>query len=108
MKEKKETLSEKISRLEKLLGQKEQTIDLQNARDSSTRGYFTKVLGSTRLGGESRNFSTTEERKLSWEEIFFQVGLISARMFNNEIRHGMNDFQRRISKLEGEKVGELA
>ena len=31
MKEKKETLSEKISRLEKLLGQKEQTIDLQNA-----------------------------------------------------------------------------
>ena len=64
------------------------------------RDRFTKVLGSTRLGSESYGYSGTTQRTLEWEEIFFQVGLISARMFNNEIRHDMNDFQQRISKLE--------
>ena len=100
MKEKRETLSQKIARLERLLAQKDQSNSLLDERDSTIRINFTKVLGSTRLGGQSYNFSSTSERTLSWEEIFFQVGLISARMFNNEIRHDMNDFQRRIEKLE--------
>jgi hypothetical protein len=48
---------------------------------------------SQRLGSESYSYSGTAQRTLSWEEIFFQIGLISARMFNNEIRNDMNDFQ---------------
>jgi hypothetical protein len=107
MKEKKETLSQKIARLERLLAQKDQSNSLLNEQDSAIRINFTKVLGSTRLGGEVYNFSSTSERTLSWEEIFFQVGLISARMFNNEIRNDMNDFQQRISKLESKPESRL-
>ena len=100
MKEKKETLTEKCNRLEQMLFAKTQRIDDLKSVDSTIRGHFTKILGSTRLGSESYNYSGTTQRTLAWEEIFFQVGLISARMFNNEIRNEMNDFQHRISKLE--------
>ena len=100
-------MSTVISNQEATLAKQTQRIDDLQAKDSTVRERFTKVLGSTRLGSESYSYSGTAQRTLSWEEIFFQVGLISARMFNNEIRNDMNDFQRRISQLES-KPGKLA
>lgn len=101
MKEKKETLTEKCGRLEKMVAKANRRIDDLEREDSTIRDRFTKVLSSSqRLGSESYSYSGTAQRTLSWEEIFFQVGLISARMFNNEIRNDMNDFQQRISNLE--------
>jgi len=101
MKEKKIPMHTVIENQNSTIAKQAQRITDLNDKDVTIRERFTKVLGSSRLGGEAYRYSSTTERTLSWEEIFFQSGLISARMFNNEIRNDMNDFQQRISNLEG-------
>lgn len=104
MKNKKETLTEKCNRQIEAIAKHEQALKSLQDQDAHIRGQFTKVLNSpNRLGGDYWG-NQSQQRTLSWEEIFFQVGSISARLFNEEIRRDISDLQKTVNQSKDECV----
>ena len=100
MKERKLTLTEKLADAKTVIAKQELTINSSRDADARLRERFTLVLNSrSRLGGEYWG-RVSEQKTLSWEEIFFQVGSISARLFDYDMRQSMKELEDRVSKLE--------
>ncbi len=100
MKKETETLTEKCNRQTQTIAKQQQSIEALQSQDKSMREEFTKVLNSPRREGGDYWGRVSEQRLLSWEEIFFQVGSISARLFNYTTSQDILDLQQRISDLQ--------
>ena len=96
MKEKKETLSEKCNRQTQVISKQQQSIEALQQQDGSTRRQFTNVL----MGRPDVSyFSATRSDILSWEEIFFKVGSLSAQLFNSDMQHEIESLRDTVSKI---------
>jgi hypothetical protein len=96
MKEKKETLSEKCNRQTQIIAKQSQSIEALQEQDKSTRRQFTNVLKG-RPSSMDYSLSTTET--MSWEEIFFQVGTLWARIINSETRDEIDCLRESVNKI---------
>jgi len=96
----KESLTHKCNVQSQTIAKQQQTIEALQSQDRTVRSEFTKVLGSPqRLGGEYWGRSS-QQTTLSWEEIFFQIGSISARLFNHETRQEIDNLREQLSEVQ--------
>ena len=106
MKEKKETLTEKCNRQTQTIAKQSQSIESLQDQDKNTRRQFTNVLKGR---PDTSSYYSTRYETMSWEEIFFQVGTLWARIINSETRDEIDNLREAVNKItEPQRMSEIS